>query len=459
MKPRRISVSLTAILLFCSILVPQPVHAADCDLAGLPMISSTGINQENCDFDTTKTPNFIEFQKRILSEARANRNYVDTRLQKVNVTYSGLPKPGELVSLGTLQERVKLWEAEKDSLQTRIDSLVSAAKGVIENSQKNALNRSSSLYDWLLNDNRNDISLEEWKSKTPQQEVSIVNYEVQITSTPSNTPLYIRTTIKSVSPYSVIVDFTSYTSVSGVLNIKRSTQKLIDRREQISFKYATQWAQGLKWEVGDPVYLDDEGSIALVEKRWLSNGELYETWLTRVNYPKDELSTVEFYPNDRGGGTVCLRILLAGSEGGASSCPKVLLLTRNQAKTISKSSLESDFKKLYQMYQDSQALALILGKEYVRYPDYMSIVADELLLEAERISGQAFKLKEDIKAEVDSARKAEIDAAVLKAKQEAEAKAKAEAAKKKATITCVKGKKVKKVTAINPKCPKGYKKK
>ena len=45
-------------------------------------------------------------------------------------------------------------------------------------------------------------------------------------------------------------------------------------------------------------------------------------------------------------------------------------------------------------------------------------------------------------------------AAELKAKQEAEAKA---AAVKKTTITCVKGKLTKKVTAVKPKCPTGYK--
>ena len=49
-------------------------------------------------------------------------------------------------------------------------------------------------------------------------------------------------------------------------------------------------------------------------------------------------------------------------------------------------------------------------------------------------------------------------ASELKAKQEAEAKA-ALAAKKKTTITCVKGKLTKKVTAIKPVCPKGFKKK
>ena len=44
----------------------------------------------------------------------------------------------------------------------------------------------------------------------------------------------------------------------------------------------------------------------------------------------------------------------------------------------------------------------------------------------------------------------------LEAKQEAAAKA---AAAKKTTITCTKGKLTKKVTAIKPKCPAGYKKK
>ena len=47
-----------------------------------------------------------------------------------------------------------------------------------------------------------------------------------------------------------------------------------------------------------------------------------------------------------------------------------------------------------------------------------------------------------------------IAAAELKAKQEAEAKA---ASLKKSTITCNKGKLTKKVTAVKPKCPAGFK--
>jgi hypothetical protein len=65
----------------------------------------------------------------------------------------------------------------------------------------------------------------------------------------------------------------------------------------------------------------------------------------------------------------------------------------------------------------------------------------------------ATKAALDLKARQESEAKA---AAELKAKQEAEAKA---AATKKTNITCVKGKLTKKVTAVMPKCPTGYKKK
>ena len=62
-------------------------------------------------------------------------------------------------------------------------------------------------------------------------------------------------------------------------------------------------------------------------------------------------------------------------------------------------------------------------------------------------------------AELKAKQEAEANAASeLKAKQEADAKAAAiTAANKKTTITCIKGKLIKKVTAIKPKCPTGYK--
>ena len=68
--------------------------------------------------------------------------------------------------------------------------------------------------------------------------------------------------------------------------------------------------------------------------------------------------------------------------------------------------------------------------------------------------------KEKNAAELKAKQEAEANAvAVLKTKQEAVAKAAATkaAATKKTTITCIKGKLTKKVTAVKPKCPGGYK--
>jgi len=84
------------------------------------------------------------------------------------------------------------------------------------------------------------------------------------------------------------------------------------------------------------------------------------------------------------------------------------------------------------------------------------VKAEEARLAAElkaKQEAEATAKAAELKAQQEAEAKA---AAELKAKQEAEAKA---GALKKTTITCLKGKLVKKVTAVKPVCPKGYKKK
>jgi len=77
---------------------------------------------------------------------------------------------------------------------------------------------------------------------------------------------------------------------------------------------------------------------------------------------------------------------------------------------------------------------------------------------AEKIAAElkANQAAAELKAKQEAEEKlaAEKTAAEIKAKKETEARA---VAKKKSTITCVKGKLTKKVTGINPKCPSGYK--
>ena len=93
---------------------------------------------------------------------------------------------------------------------------------------------------------------------------------------------------------------------------------------------------------------------------------------------------------------------------------------------------------------------------------------EEAKQEADAKAAAELKAKQDadLIAKVLAERQANSDAAQraaaeIKAKEEAAAKAAADKAAlaRKTTITCVKGKMTKKVTAVKPKCPAGYKKK
>jgi hypothetical protein len=78
-------------------------------------------------------------------------------------------------------------------------------------------------------------------------------------------------------------------------------------------------------------------------------------------------------------------------------------------------------------------------------------------IEAERVAAE-LKVKEAAAGKAAAAKAAAAKAAAAKAAAAKAAAAKA-AALKKTTITCVKGKLTKKVTAVKPVCPAGYKKK
>jgi len=131
---------------------------------------------------------------------------------------------------------------------------------------------------------------------------------------------------------------------------------------------------------------------------------------------------------------------------------------------ISKSYQGDQFSVLIHSIRDSLATVYV-------YPNSSSTSAEVLKLQAEAQaeSKAAAELKAKQEAEAKAAelkakQEAEAKAAELKAKQEAEVKAKAEAEakakaalSKKTTINCVKGKLTKKVTAVRPNCPRGYK--
>jgi len=89
------------------------------------------------------------------------------------------------------------------------------------------------------------------------------------------------------------------------------------------------------------------------------------------------------------------------------------------------------------------------------FSDAEKYLTQRIIKEKKDLDDAIAKAAAELKAKQEAELKAKQEAE-LKAKQEAEAKA---AALKKTTITCFNGKLVKKVTAVKPVCPKGYKKK
>ena len=104
-------------------------------------------------------------------------------------------------------------------------------------------------------------------------------------------------------------------------------------------------------------------------------------------------------------------------------------------------------EKIVEEDRKREAEEIRLAAELKAKQETEAKAAAELKAKQEADAKAAAELKVKLEAEA-------IAAAELKAKQEADAKA---AALKKTTITCVKGKLTKKVTAVKPKCPSGYK--
>jgi Tfp pilus assembly protein FimV len=112
---------------------------------------------------------------------------------------------------------------------------------------------------------------------------------------------------------------------------------------------------------------------------------------------------------------------------------------------------------------DAKAAAELKAKQEADAKAATEKAAAELKAKQEADAKAAAELKAkqeaDAKAAADLKAQQEADAKAAAAKILAAAKAKAAAASKKTTITCVKGKLTKKVTAVKPVCPKGYTKK
>jgi hypothetical protein len=125
-----------------------------------------------------------------------------------------------------------------------------------------------------------------------------------------------------------------------------------------------------------------------------------------------------------------------------------------------KAKQEADAKAAAELKAKQEAVAKAAAELKAKQEAEVKAAAElKAKQEAEAKASAELKAKQEAGAKAAAELKAEQEAEVkaaaeLKAKQEAVAKA---VAQKKTTITCIKGKLTKKVTAVKPKCPSGYK--
>jgi hypothetical protein len=164
-------------------------------------------------------------------------------------------------------------------------------------------------------------------------------------------------------------------------------------------------------------------------------------------------------------GTSALERFEADSAYRESIERRQLLVSQAAAELKAKQEAEAKAAAELKAKQEADAKA---AAELKAKQEAEAKAAAELKAKQDADAKAAAELKAKQEAEAKAARELKVNqeaeakaAAELKAKQDADAKAAAAkvAASKKSTITCVQGRLTKKVTAVKPVCPKGYKKK
>ena len=164
-------------------------------------------------------------------------------------------------------------------------------------------------------------------------------------------------------------------------------------------------------------------------------------------------------------------IKIAQAERDAKAAAELKAKQEAEAKVAAelKAKQDAEAKIAAELKAKQEAEAKVAAELKVKLEAEAKAVADKAAEELRVKQEAEAKLAADkiaadlkVKQEAEAKLAADKTAADLKAKQEADAKAAADKAAlvvRKTTITCVKGKLTKKVTAVKPACPKGYKKK
>ena len=370
---------------------------------------------------------FVEYQQQFLEYLKSKNQNVDTNLARVRLNLDAMPDFVGLKSISSSDlSKINQINGKKLDLFNRLSAL---EKEKI--SHQVGLKVGLFTLESIADEFPNSLSVEEYNSnKLPR--AKIVSFELQ-EAFPNdfNKAFFIKIKIKSYQPYSInsILIGDGYIDFTNEFQIPRTT-------EEFKLKY-----------------LSEQGSSALINSNSMLKGlrvtqlrkwdgdSVEDTYVLRHINSKKQLSKIQIIVSERTV-TDCLNIILdplSGSLGsGRGDCESIP--TKRESvlgkfnNIVGETALEREFNKYFAIYKESFEYGYAASL-YTDYPDPFPANTSDLSLKSEnlRVDARSLELQIQKNAVVSSL--------------------------KTSTITCVKGKLSKKVSAVKPVCPTGYKKK
>lgn len=390
-----------------------------------------------------------------LSSARSGQNYVVIMKFDIPNTWisSVANTPGTWGGIEMSQQ--KLYSlGEGGGLWTTLDLEAKASSSQKQSKTLRAELAAATLWGLLLSNRqklvRDDCIPEPtkyWYSETSvSSEIKVIaagqrpKISIEI-SEPSNCAFLIHTpTIGTAKQDNLLNPFWTSKGTSYWSNLVSAKPDLIQVSTKVfgEKRNRSSWPNGFEIR-GDATPVASSSSLSLVNNKILINSELDLTQLNKslINRTSEAQIVIGVYS----------RINTVSSGSGSPGGWRVTWVSANSFR-IGYSRGGSTPTGIFDDYQVAS----------VKIP-LIDLLEDSATRERAKQEAEA-KARADAEARADAAAReaAEIAEREAAAIAEAEAAAKA-AAKKKTTITCVKGKLAKKVTAVKPVCPKGYKKK
>jgi hypothetical protein len=378
------------------------------------------------DFDLTLgKPAYVTYEQKLLEFMRSKNEDIDKNLARVKFNIDSMPEFTGLKSISSSDlSKINQINAKKLDILNALAAIESE-----KNLAKEKFKMGYLPLDSIADEFPNVLSVADYDSnKLPR--ARITSYELpEAFPNDFSKAFFIKVKIKSYQPYSIYSvligdDFADY---SNVFQVPRSVEE---------FK-----AQ----------YLPDQGSTELINHNSTQKGlritqvrkwgtdSVEDTLILRHKNATKQFSKLQLVVFERTV-TDCLNIIFDPSSpslgSGNSGCENIStkrgnILAKLQ-KVVGETLLENEFNKYYAIFKESFEYGNALSS-YADYPDPFLANTSELSLRSEKLRVEAKSLELQIQKNT-----------ILQSL-------------KSTTITCIKGKLTKKVTAVNPKCPSGYK--